>query len=168
MNAGHGPGLIAFAVALALAACGGDGADAGVPDSGAERPAAAAAAGETDAVHACDLLTAAHVESEFGAPAQPTEDLNREEQCGYWAPETGAVGVTLRLSRGAEFSSSWASDVMREMSDVQDVEGLGEAAVWVADMDMLAVLVDDRTLVLVGAGDRDAKRRIMERVLERE
>jgi hypothetical protein len=163
MNCRQGPALIA----LALAACGGDGADAGVPDSAAER-SAAAAAGSEDTVHACDLLTAADVESVFGAPAQPAEDLNREGQCGYWAPETGAVGVTLRLSRGAEFRSSWASDEMREMSDVQDVNGLGEAAVWVADMDMLAVLVDDRTLVLVGAGDRDAKRRIMERVLANE
>lgn len=167
MTARHGPALIALA--LALAACGGDGdgADAGASDAGTERSAAAAAGGE-DAVHACDLLTAADVESVFGAPAQPAEDLNREWQCGYWAPETGAVGVTLRLSRGAEFHSSWASDEMREMSDVQDVNELGEAAVWVADMDMLAVLVDDQTLVLAGAGDLDAKRRIMERVLANE
>lgn len=156
------PAALAALVALIGAACGGGESDTDVEAS------AAVGDPDADAPHACDLLTAADVEALYGAPAQPTEDLNRDTQCGYWAPETGAQGVTLRLASGPEFRSSWASDEFRAMSEVQDLTGLGDAAVWVPDWGMLVALSSDRTHVLAGAGGLDVKRPLMERVLAKE
>jgi hypothetical protein len=154
--------LPAFVLAVG---CGGATEDPGASSVPADASAAGPSAEST--ARACELLTVADVEALFGAPARPAEELNREAQCGYWAPETGAAGVTLRLNAGSEFHSSWASDNLRQTSEVTDVDGLGEAAVWVADMNMLAVLAADRTHVLVGAGNLDVKRQLMERILAR-
>jgi hypothetical protein len=156
------PAVLTVLVVLIGTGCGG-----GESDTELEASAAVADRG-ADAPPACDLLTAADVEALYGAPARPTEDLNRDTQCGYWAPETGAQGVTLRLASGPEFRSSWSSDEFRSMSEVQDLTGLGDAAVWVPDWGMLVTLVSDRTHVLAGAGGLDVKRQLMERVLAKE
>ena len=154
--------LIAFGSA---AACGGG--DEPATQGRASTEATSATPENGAGKKACDLFTPADVEAFFGAPAKPTSELNHATQCGYWAPETGMAGVTLQISDGGQFSFSWASDQMRSMSDVVDVDGLGEAAVWVADMDMLVALAEDQTHVLSGAGSLDTKRALMERILGR-
>ena len=155
--------LLILSTAL-LSGCGSD-----EPPTNERTPADASAATPISAEgqEACALLTAADVEMFFGAPAQPLSELNHATQCSYHAPETGMAGVTLSLSDGDEFSFSWASDQMRSTSEVEDLAGLGEAAVWVADMSALIALDRDRTYILMGGGSLDTKRQLMQRILDR-
>jgi hypothetical protein len=154
--------LIAFG---STAACGGS--DEPGTQENASREARSATPEKGEGKKACDLFTTTDVEAFFGAPAEPLNELNHATQCSYHAPETGIAGVTLSLSDGDEFSFSWASDQMRSTSEVEDLAGLGEAAVWIADMSALVALDRDRTYILMGGGSLDTKRQLMQRILDR-
>lgn len=120
----------------------------------------AAAAAGSDALKACDLITADELESILGSELEAgrtTNDYAGDSKCKWDLPGDAQRGVSIALRRLPDLS------LYEKVPGSAPAAGLGDAAVWNATYGQLAVLEGERVIsiaLLVDEPQREHVERI--------
>lgn len=156
-------------LAVSPSACTGGEQPAANPSANVEGEAAASTA--TAAHDPCSLLTPEEVSQVVGAPV---EEVERTESpytnhltCSYWGAAPVSVMVSFRrpghTPPSADFYRRQEQQLRESYDQVEFVDGLGTAAMWLEEVNMLHAVVPGHELIIIGP--KGHARLLMEKAL---
>lgn len=118
---------------------------------------ALACASDTEAApaRACDLMTESDVEDVYGIRAQDEEQNEEQEEghisrCVYPTPE-GQIRLLVQEMESEAAAEDQYATFLESFNGTEDVDGVGDAAIWIPETQQLIVRLGDTYFALTSA-----------------